>query len=226
MLKFYCLITGDDYNLLKDETPQSIKKVKLFSFCIVIPVLFWTINSFLLSSNVLKKDMTTSVMVMIICALMIFIIEKIIVMSNGSKSIAAFRVCLGIIIALIGSMSLEEVIFKNDIDTQMSENKRIYVANALDIKKQELNVPLLKMENKVNYKDSIWREAKDAAIGEADGTGGSKIPNRGKITELKLQKADELKAEFDNASSELYFMKLSNDTVLKLMMRKLTTALK
>lgn len=215
MLKFYCLITGDDYNLLKDETPQSKKKVKLFAFCIVIPVLFWAINSFLLSSQVLMKDYFTSILVMIICTVIIFIIEKIIVMSNGSKSIAAFRICIGLIIAAIGSLSMEEVIFKNDIDTQMSKIKSVYVSNALNIKKNELNTDILKKESEVSIKDSIWREAKNAAIGEADGTGGSKIPNRGKITDLKLQKADELKIELDKASSELNQLKLSNESILK-----------
>lgn len=214
MLKLYCLLTGDDYNLLKDETPQSKKKVKLFAFCIVIPVLFWTINSFLMSSNVLMKDFSTSVITMIVCAVIIFAIEKIIIMSNGSKGIAAFRIVLALIIALIGSLSLEEVIFKNDIDTQMSENKRVYVANALAIKKDELNLNILKKENEVNYKDSIWKEAKNAAIGEADGTRGSKIPNRGKITELKLQKADELKNERDITNTQLHVMKTSNDSIL------------
>jgi len=214
MLKYYCTIIGDDFNLLKDETPQSKKKVKLLAFCIMIPVLFWAINSFLLAYEVLKKDLITSILVMIVCSVIIFIIEKIIVMSNGSKSIAAFRVCLGIIIALIGSLSLEEVLFKSDIDTQMSENKRVYSTNVLDIKKNELNQFILKKENELNYKDSIWREAINSAIREADGSGGSMIPNRGKITELKLQKADELKRECDKTNSELQNLKLSDDSIL------------
>jgi uncharacterized membrane protein YwzB len=216
MLKFYCLLTGDDYNLLKNDTPQSKKKVKILAFCIMIPVLFWAINSFLLSSIVLKKDYMTSIKVLIICTTIIFIIEKIIVMSNGSRYIALFRICLSIIISLIGSLSLEEVVFQNDIDTQMFNNRRIDTESKLNIKKNQMSLDLMKLEQEVLYKDSIWKAAMNATIGEAEGTTGSKIPNRGPITSLKLQNSDMLKADLETSKTQLSNMKLSNDSILNI----------
>ena len=214
MLKIYTYITGDDYNLLKDETPQSKKKVKLLAFCIMIPVVFWAVNSFLLASNILMKDLYTSLVVMAIASILIFFIEKIIVMTNGGWQIALFRIFLGFIIALIGSLALEEVIFKNDIDTQMSENQRKYISENLEIKNIELNIEKTKMENIIIAKDSVWKEAVNEAVGEIDGTRGSNLPYRGPIAELKLQKANELKLDREISSSQLDLIKSSNDSTL------------
>lgn len=224
MLKFICSITGDDYNLIKNETPHSIKKVKLFVVCLMIPVIMWAINSFLLVSEVLKKDFTTAIIAMIISTIIIFVIEKAIIMSNGSKSIAVFRICLGIIIALIGSLAFDEVIFKNDIDTQISENKNLYVNEHLDEKRKELSAGLMLMEYNMKSKDSIWKDAINAAIGESEGTSGSGIPNRGKITELKLQKADEYKNEYEIARTDLYNLKNSNDSIISVYENKLNSS--
>lgn len=214
MLKFYCLLTGDDYNLLKNDTPQSKKNVKIFAFCMMVPVLSWAINSYLLSSIVLMNDYITSIKVLIICTTIIFIIEKIIVMLNGNKYTVAFRICLSIIISLIGSISLEEVVFKNDIDTQMFENRRINTDNKSNILKKEMSLDLMKLENEIICKDSIWKAAMNSAIGEAEGSSGSKIPNRGPITILKLQNADILKADLESSKGQLSLMKLSNDSTL------------
>lgn len=39
MLKFFTKITGDDYNMLLNDTPSSRKKVVLFANILFVPVL-------------------------------------------------------------------------------------------------------------------------------------------------------------------------------------------
>ncbi|MCY7360989.1 MAG: DUF4407 domain-containing protein, partial [Ignavibacteria bacterium] len=214
MLKFYCLITGDEYELIKNETPNSKKKVRLLSISLIIPVLLWAIQSFLLTSQVLKCSFTTSLVAMVICSIIIFVIEKAIVMSNGSIPIAAFRIILGLIIASIGSLTLDEVIFKNDIDTQISENKTIYVSEALELKKQNLNKEFLKIESDVKAKEENWKVAYDEAVGEYDGSRGSGIPGIGKRVSLKMQRTDELKSELEKAKTDMNLEKAKTESEL------------
>jgi len=44
MLKFYSFILGEDYALLKADTPESRKKVSALATVIFIPVIIWFIN--------------------------------------------------------------------------------------------------------------------------------------------------------------------------------------
>ena len=215
MLKFCCAITGDEYELLKNETPYSQKKIRLFALVISIPVIMWLVNSYLLTTEVLKKDALTGIIVMLICTVIIFIIEKSIVMSNGSRAITVFRILLGFIVAFIGSLSFDEVIFHNDIESQMSENKREYVALSINNYKAELNGRILESDKKVSEKDNLWQISEREAINEADGTGGTGIPNVGKITQLKLMKAEESKNVYEKSKLELNNLKNTTDSVLK-----------
>jgi len=222
MLKFCCFITGDEYNLIKDETPLSKKKIRLYSLGIFISVLLWTAQSFLLLTQVLGKEILTGIMAMIICASLIFAIDKSIIMTNGSKVIAVFRIFLGLTIAIIGSLILDEVVFKNDIDTQFAEDKRESFENSMANIKKDLITKISAMENEVTENKLKWERAELEAIKEADGTGGTGIPNVGKITQLKLTKAEEKKSFYENSNVELKSMINSKDSVLKSYENKLS----
>ena len=215
MLKFCCFITGDEYNLIKDETPLSRKKIRLYAISIIIPVLLWGINSYLLVSQVLHKSISAAILTSIISMIIIFVIEKSIVMSNGSKVIAIFRLFLGLTIAILGSLGFDEVIFQNDIDTQLAENKREFIESSMMNFKGELAGKNYEKEKELAELKNQWDAAVSEAIKEADGTGGTGTPNVGKITQLKLLKADEKRDYYENYKSELNKYILSQDSIIK-----------
>lgn len=130
MLRFCCFITGDDYQMVKHETPASKKKIASLVSAMFIPVAMWIINVVLVVQQVLQGTLISAILAGIIAGLLIFFIERNIIMSNGSKAIMTFRVLLGLIIALLGSLAFDEIIFKNDIDQQLSENKAESIKNA------------------------------------------------------------------------------------------------
>jgi len=222
MLKFYCFLTGDDYNIVKDSTPLSKKKIKLYAVGLSIPVILWAVQSYLLVTEVLGKDISTAIIAMIICVAIIFAIEKSIIMSNGSKIIAVFRIFLGLTIAVIGSLVLDEVIFKNDIDTQFADDKRESVENSMESIKNDLNVKIEAKDIEVKDNKEQWEKAELDAIKEADGTAGTGIPNVGRITQLKLQKAEEKRGYYERSSTEMNSMISSKDSVLNAYEEKLS----
>jgi len=224
MLKFYCFLTGDDYNIVKDSTPLSIKKIKLYAIGLIIPVILWAVQSYLLVTEVMRKDIPTAILVMIVCVVLIFAIEKSIIMSNGSKYIAVFRVILGLTIAVIGSIILDEVVFKNDIDVQFADDKRESIENSMESIKNDLNVKIMAKENEVMENKEQWEKAELDAIKEADGTAGTGIPNVGRITQLKLQKAEEKRGYYQRSSIEMNSMIISKDSVLKAYEEKLSNS--
>ncbi|RYE58026.1 MAG: DUF4407 domain-containing protein [Sphingobacteriales bacterium] len=191
MLKFFCFLTGDQYAMVSEDTPQSKQKVVLLANTLMIPVIMWTIIGFLLSYKVLDCSLAVSIVVSIICASLIFLIERVILMSTGSQLMTRFRVTLGFVVALIGAIALDEVIFKDDIDSQLSLNKEEAVKEA----KEKAGVSFDHLHHlpdaakaitaaKKEY-EQVERDIKAEVEGKGSGQRGI-----GKITTLYLSKAD------------------------------------
>jgi hypothetical protein len=120
MLKFYSLLIGENPEYTATFQPSSKRKITLFANCMLVPIILWFINGYLLVKNVLEGSFWMALLTATVLAFIIFLIERAVIMSNGSKSIAAFRVVLGFIVASLGSICMDEVIFEHDIDNQVA----------------------------------------------------------------------------------------------------------
>jgi hypothetical protein len=207
MLKFNCLITGDDYNLLKTETPESRKKVSALVSMIFIPVTVWFAIGFMLVSNVLQGSTFNAVVVAITMSSLIFLIEKNIIMAHNSRSIKIFRYSLGAVIALLGAICIDEVAFKDDIDQKLFLMNKETINQNLNLIDNNYRVQLNKSQSDVDEKSISWQQALNDAKKEADGSGGSGIKGVHAITKIKLATADALKQDYDNSLSALKVFK-------------------
>ena len=131
MLKLSCAITGDDFQMVSKDTPISKKKICLMAMCLFVPVLLWFLNGYLLVTHVLAGSVGIGLLTGFVTALLILIIERSVIMSQGGGWIAGFRLTLGVLIAILGSISLDEVIFKSDIDHQVFKNRNAFVQEEL-----------------------------------------------------------------------------------------------
>ena len=130
MLKFYSILIGENPEVTKHYQPASKRKIILYANCLLVPVILWFINSYLLVRHVLEGGVIAALLTALIAAFLIFIIERAIIMSTGGRAIFWFRVFLGLIIASLGSISMDEVIFKNDIDNQVAQYKQTKINDA------------------------------------------------------------------------------------------------
>jgi hypothetical protein len=207
MLKFNCLITGDDYNLLKTDTPESRKKVSALASVIFIPVIIWFANGFLMASNVLQSSVWIAFIVAIILSSLIFLIEKNIIMAHNSRAIKMFRYSLGIVIALLGAVCLDEVIFKQDVDQQLFMMNKATVASNLQLVDDSYKNELDKAEKDVSVKYAVWQQALIDVKREADGSSGSGIKGVHAITRIKLAIAEIGKVDYEKSESSLTALK-------------------
>jgi len=207
MLKFYCAITGDDYQMLNSDTPASRKKVTILATVIFIPVLIWFMNGYLLVTHVLHGSTGAGLIAASIMALLIFLIEKNIIMANGSNAITWFRVILGFIVAMLGAICLDEVVFKQDIDQQLYVINQKIIDENLTKTDAKFLPEMTKKEKEVDEKYRIWIQAQEIAQKEADGTSGSGIKGVHAITRMKLSMADSKKEEYYAAKKELESLK-------------------
>jgi hypothetical protein len=206
MLKIFCKIVGADYQILRTCGPESKKKIIIVANALFIPVLLWLITGFLISYEILCKNLGLSILTSLICGTIIFLIERLIIMSQGSSFQTAIRLVMGLCVATLGSIALDEIIFKNDIDIQVQSNKAKYI-------KEETGKYCLDIENSIQ-KQSIavensknkWKTALIDANKEADGTGGSGRKGVSSITKLKLETASYLFTDYNKALTKLTLM--------------------
>lgn len=218
MLRFACFITGDDYQMVKTDTPASRKKVVTLGTIIFLPVSMWFINILLLVSGVLKGSQLSALIAALVAAWLIFLIERSIIMSTGSRVVVFTRVIIGFFIAVLGSLALDEVIFKDDIDKQMTVNKEILIQQALQQVDTLSEKTLSMQEEQVRLKHEIWNQSLENAGKEADGTSGSGVKGVHAITRLKMQIAEQTEQDYGRAKADL-------DTLNKVIESKKTTAM-
>lgn len=196
MLKLSSYLTGEDYRLLSEDTPASRKKVMALASALFVPVILWFISTFLLCRNVMECTVGNSLLSAGIAAIMIFLLERNIIMAKNNWVIAFFRIFLGFLIATLGSLSIDEVMFKSDIDQQMAFIKEEMKTNS----EKEIGVnyqpQIDQLVSVVDVKHGLWQEAQREASMEADGRGGSGIRGVNGITRIKMEIADERKADY------------------------------
>jgi hypothetical protein len=123
MLKFWCILIGKDYETVLTYRKSSQDKIKLFGSIILIPVILWALNGFLMSREIFGSGIISSIGVGIVLGFIIYLIERSIILAQSNPVINRLRVILGLIVAILGSLTMDEVIFKNDIDNMMQTYK-------------------------------------------------------------------------------------------------------
>ncbi|MCB0537542.1 MAG: DUF4407 domain-containing protein [Bacteroidetes bacterium] len=201
MNKVYSYIIGLDPQVTSKYQPESKRKIALLATCLLVPVILWFISTFLLVHHVLAGTGTAALTAALTASFIIFLIERSIILANSSKVITAFRVVLGMAIAIIGSICIDEVIFKNDIDNKVAEYQHAYVASAGNKTKDGFKEVLREKATVKDQKYKAWQKALKEAKGEADGSSGSGIAKVGQITKLKLSIAKQLEQEYRQAQT-------------------------
>lgn len=222
MLKTACILTGDNYQLLAGETPASKKKVVAMSLALMVPVLIWVFNGFMLSFQVLKAGFGWSILTAFICGVIVFVIEKLIIMANGNSWLTLVRICIGLIVSLLGSIAIDEVVFREDIDISVAEIKEQTIAKAKDTK----DIEFRKLKQYGNLEKNIadakqkFNSAEESALAEADGTKGTKTRGVGEITLLKNQKALERKADRNSLLAQKNLLDKAKDSLVNISGKK------
>ena len=218
MLKNACFFTGDNYNLVATDTPASKKKIVAMAMAMLVPIFIWVFNGFMLSFQVLKSGLGWSILTALICGTIVFMIEKLIIMATGNRWLTLFRILIGLIVGLLGSMAIDEVVFKNDIDISVASIKE---TNILDAKKMELEQFMrlneyFSLGKNITEEKSNYDNAEVTAIAEADGTNGTKNKGLGDIARLKIKKADERKVSWNNLIVQKQLLDIAKDSMVNL----------
>ncbi len=135
-IKTGCFLTGYNYTILKNCSEVSKKAVKKYTAAMIIMCLLWGIIGYSFASRYLHADVEVSIACCLVFIIIIIQIERQIIMQTHKNNyLQVFRGVIAVMMAIIGSIIIDQLIFKDDIELEKEQfinNKveKIYPARA------------------------------------------------------------------------------------------------
>lgn len=143
-IKIGCFLTGYNYYILKNCSEVSKKSVKKYTAAMIIMCLLWGIIGYSFASRYLHAGPFISIACSLVFIIVIIQIERQIIMQTHKNNyLQVFRGVIAFMMAIIGSIIIDQVIFKDDIELEKEQfinNKveNIYPSRA-DIRQKQID---------------------------------------------------------------------------------------
>lgn len=150
-LRFCCFIVGYNYNILKNCSEISVKTVKKNISALFIISIIWGFIGYSFAERYIKLEMIECIIMGLIMVFIIINIERQIILSIGKNEVASlFRIFIGVIMAVIGSIIIDQIVFKEDIEKEK--------LNTIQMETDKLLISKSKLiDSKIKEYDSIIR---------------------------------------------------------------------
>ncbi len=203
MLRFFCFLLGKNYQVVSNYRQSSKDKITLFGSILLIPVMLWGLNGFLMSKEIFGMGLWGSIGTAFVLSFLIYLIERSIILSTINKMISRLRILIGTIVAILGSLTMDEVIFKNDIDNMMQkfrvEGVDTEVKKVNDFYQNKIDSISNVVEQKSKLKDKAYTDYQKELEGEANsGIGGD-----GPLAKKKKELLDNAQRDYDLERNQL-----------------------
>jgi hypothetical protein len=159
-IRFGCFITGYNYRLLSESGEASKKSLKKFTAALLIISIIWAANGFNFANRYLDTGIFGSIIAAIIMIIVVIQIERQIILTVRPKFwLKFFRTFLAILMAFIGSVIIDQILFSKDLDElrnqNISDNKTLldeynYTKNYNSVRIQDKKLELQKIESNLN----------------------------------------------------------------------------
>ena len=127
-IKTGCFLTGYNYGILKNCSEVSKKAVKKYTAAMIIMCLLWGIIGYSFASRYLHAGPDISIACSLVFVIVIIQIERQIIMQTHKNNyLQLFRGIIAVMMAIIGSIIIDQVIFKDDIELEKEQfiNKKV-----------------------------------------------------------------------------------------------------
>jgi len=208
MNKFFSYLLLEKPEDFNNKHPKDQHSILLYGMALMLILIIEFTAGLLNAKNIFKLDENFALMAAFVWMTIIYLIDLIIIKSPSSKWIQFCRLLIGLIIAIIGTLTVDSFIFKKEIEYQLKENEKNKIMNMYlpQINKQEIIVQDLREK---------WNKLSLLAIEEADGKGSSSIFGAGRVYQAKKLASDEVMYELNIAKKDLNILRNDQDQKLK-----------
>jgi hypothetical protein len=165
---------GEHPEQVKRLHESSQRRVKAFGIAIHIPVVLWMVTGYLISSRVFHLAPEASVAVAAFCALLIYLVERLVLATPKAWFVNLGRVLIGVVIAILGASAVDLVVFDREVTLQLRAAGEVRITKEYDSAMQV-------QRGEVERRKTDWLRAQEAAACEANGTCGSRVRNVGPV---------------------------------------------
>ncbi len=154
-LRTGCYLTGHNYEIIRNSSEASAKTVKKFLSAILIVGILWAFIGYSFAERYLHSEPLVSALVAFVMVLIVIQIERQIIMSVGrNRLVILFRVLIGTVMAVIGSVIIDQIIFKDDIEKKKITNLQEDVNKILPAKTRELDYQIMQIDSAILAKET------------------------------------------------------------------------
>lgn len=162
-LKICCFLTGTNYALIKHSSEQSAMATKKYASAILLVLTVWLFIGYSFANSYVGLDPKGSVIVAFVLGFMIIQIERIVIMSS-KKNIPSliFRGILAFVMAIIGAMITDQILFKDDIAIKKEKEMAMRVQDAILIDRQNIEKEMFRLDSLRNIAEDQFYAANEA----------------------------------------------------------------
>lgn len=154
-LKTGCFLTGYKYGIVRDSSETSARTVTKYLSAMLIVSIIWGFVGYNFSGRYLHTGVLGSSVVSLVMVIIIIQIERQIILSSGrNKMVILFRTLIGIVMALIGSVIMDQIIFREDVEKQKISNIQQEVNSILPEKTRELDFQIAQLDSAIILKET------------------------------------------------------------------------
>lgn len=128
--KFGCKLTGWSSEVLAQCSEASRCQLSKYTSALMILILIWSVTGFCFGQRYIGLPIWGCCLVSIFFITIVIMIERqIILTTEKSFSMLAFRTIIALVMAIVGSTIFDQTMFGKDIDKQMANTIEIQVAD-------------------------------------------------------------------------------------------------
>lgn len=156
-IKLGCKLTGWSSSVLSQCSEASKTQLSKYTSALLILMIVWSITGFCFAQRYIGLPIWGCILVSLVFVTIVVMIERQILLAlHPTKKLAAFRLVIAIIMAIVGSSIFEQTMFGKDIDKQMADTIELQTADLTQKRVSNIDSKLMAFQiekdslNKVN----------------------------------------------------------------------------
>lgn len=202
MLKLASYILGENYKALLKSSTNARQKIKVLFILLTLPAFVWFISAYTASIVIFKTSSIVGFGAGLIAAIVVLIIDTSFMRSKQNGKVQWYRLSLVLCSCIIGSISIDMVLFHNDINSKMLEMQSINIDNTFAQNTIDESGIISSLICDIKTQEKVVNDRYHAYQLEMDGAGGTGRSGYGPI-------AREKKVSWDLAKNDLDVLKSS-----------------
>ncbi|MDQ8003383.1 MAG: DUF4407 domain-containing protein [Pedobacter sp.] len=153
-VKFGCFLTGYDFNLLSNCSEVAVRKVKKYTAALIIISIIWAFVGYTFCNRYIKLGPYESLFGALIATIIVLQIERqILMVQKSSNGMAWVRGTIAVLMAFIGALVIDQIIFKDDIEKAKMQSNQEKVNQLMPLRSAELIRQLKELDTTLHIKE-------------------------------------------------------------------------